>query len=104
MSVNKYKAIKTEVDGVLFDSQREAKRYADLKLLVRAGTIKDLQLQPAFEITINGRHICNYRADFSYSALDGKITVEDSKGVRTPLYKLKKKLVEAAYGIRIIEV
>lgn len=102
--MNKYRAIKTEVDGIVFDSKREAARYSDLKLLVRAGTIMDLQIQPAFELTVNGVRIGEYRADFCYRALDGKTTVEDVKGVRTPVYRLKKRLVEALYSIRILEV
>lgn len=101
---NKYRAVKTELDGIVFDSKREANRYSELKLLLRAGTITELHIQPAFDVAVNGVPICRYIADFRYTALDGKVTVEDVKGMRTPAYRLKKKLVEALYGIRILEL
>lgn len=102
--MNKYRNVRTEVDGIVFDSQREAQRYNDLKLLLRAGTIKDLELQHVFPIELNGYKICKYIADFVYKDQSGRLCVEDVKGVKTAVYSLKKKLVEAQYGIRIIEV
>lgn len=103
--MSKYHARRTEVDNIWFDSQKEANRYSDLKLLVRAGTIHDLELQPEFPIVVNGQKICVYRADFAYKGLDGKRTIEDVKSgpTKTPVYRLKKRLVEAIYGIRILE-
>jgi len=101
--VSKYKAQRTECDGKIFDSKKEAHRYGELKMLERSGIIANLELQPAFEIEVAGRRICKYRADFRYVE-NGAITVEDVKGVRTPLYRLKKKLVEALYDVRIVEV
>ena len=65
-SNNKYKAVKTVIDGITFDSKREAKRYTELKLLEKTGMITHLELQPEYQITINGAKICKYRADFRY--------------------------------------
>lgn len=101
---HKYKAKRTQVDGVSFPSLAESRRYAVLKLLERAGEISNLELQPSFPIDIGGRHICLYKADFAYFK-DGQRITEDVKGVRTPVYNLKKKLVEALYpGTKIIEI
>lgn len=100
--MNKYKAIRTKVDGITFDSKKEAKRYSELKLLERAGQIKNLDLQPKFDLIINGFRIGFYKADFYYIE-NGKDVVEDVKGVRTPIYKLKKKMIKAIYDIDIFE-
>lgn len=94
---------RTEEDGINFASKREAKRYQDLKLMERAGEISGLNLQVKMPVTMNGVHICFYIADFAYSDKQGNAIVEDCKGFRTDVYKLKKKLVEAQYGIEIIE-
>ena len=100
----KYKAVKTEVDGITFDSKREAARYMELVLLERAGEISHLELQPSFVCMVNGHKICTYKADFRYFSASKSI-VEDVKGVKTPVYRLKKKLVEALYpGVKIQEV
>jgi len=101
---SKYHATRTEVDGYVFASKAEARRYSELKLLEQAGEIDHLMLQPKYEIAINKKHICNYFADFQYRLHRGAYVVEDVKGVRTPVYQLKKKLVEAIYGITIAEV
>lgn len=101
---NKFNAQKTEVDGITFHSLKEARRYGELKLLERAGKVSELALQVKMPIEINGKHICNYFADFVYTDIaTNKVTIEDTKGVRTPLYKLKKKLVEAQYRVTILE-
>jgi len=101
---SKYKAVKTEVDGIVFDSKREAARYMELRLLERAGEIKNLELQPAFKCRIDGKKICTYKADFRYFTAK-ECVVEDVKGVKTPVYRLKKKLVEALFpGVKIQEV
>ena len=127
-SNNKYKAVKTTIDGITFDSKKEAKRYTELKLLEKAGHITHLELQPEYQITINGAKICKYKADFRYFTVrqenreqytnskgewqtptitgdkEGQI-VEDVKGYKTPIYRLKKRLVEACYpGTQIKEV
>ena len=100
--MNKYHAQKTEVDGIWFASKKEANRYIELRLLERAGEISDLKLQPRFPIVMNGIKVCTYIADFQY--IDkGKVVTEDVKGVKTPTYKIKKKLVKAVYNIDILE-
>lgn len=68
-------------------------RYRELRGLLRSRIIRDLDLQPAYSVVINGYKICAYKADFRYVDLDGRTVVEDSKGMRTEIYKLKKKLV-----------
>ena len=103
---HKYRAKPITVDGCRFDSQSEAKRYGELKLLERAGEISRLELQPVIECTVNGVIVCRYRGDFGYfdNAKSASV-IEDVKGVKTPVYRLKKKLVEALYpGVRIVEV
>lgn len=102
---SKYNAIKTEVDGYIFASRKEANRYSELKLLERAGEIKDLELQPVYPCVINGKLVCKYIADFRYiSTKRGNVIIEDAKGAKTPVYRLKNKLVQALYNIIIIEV
>lgn len=108
---HKYHATPTVVDGLRFDSKAEARRYEQLQLLVRAGVIRDLQRQVPFPITVVNLEtgelipVGTWRADFVYvQVADGARVVEDSKGVRTETYKLKKRLIEAQYGIRITEV
>ena len=101
---SKYGNKKTVVDGITFDSKKEAARYQELKLMEKAGVIIDLQLQPPFPIAINGEKICTYKADFAYKVKAGGEVVEDVKGVRTPIYNLKKKLVKACHGVEITEV
>lgn len=107
---SKYGAEKTTVDGIRFDSRREARRYAELKMLQRAGKISDLRLQVPFELIPaqkkrDGKteRSCVYRADFVYCA-DGATVVEDAKGKRTPEYIIKRKLMLEKYGIEVKEV
>ena len=102
--MNKYNAKRTVVDGISFHSKAEAARYSDLKLLERAGVIFKLELQPAFPCVVNKKKICVYKADFKYHLKNGKWVIEDVKGYRTQIYKIKKKLVEALYGIEITEI
>jgi hypothetical protein len=99
---NKYGNVKIEIDGIIFHSKGEANRYLELKHLMRGGVISRLELQPKFTIAINGYKICDYIADFSYIE-NGDRIVEDFKGHRTDVYKLKKKLVKALYGVDIRE-
>ena len=102
----KYNNKKTIVDGIKFDSAREAKRWGELKILLKAERIRDLKRQITFNIRADGQHICRYRADFVYSEYAaGKWTevVEDSKGCRTDVYKLKRKLLRVLHGIDIRE-
>lgn len=104
-TINKYHNKKINVGGIVFDSKLEAKRYQELKLLERGGQIKDLQLQPSFELIPsfkkNGKTFrkTTYKADFCYIDTEsGQMIVEDSKGFLTELYKLKKKLFEYKYS------
>lgn len=87
-----------------FDSKKEAQRYAELKILERAGIIKELRTQVPYElIPKNDKYrAVAYVADFVYIK-DGKTVVEDSKGFRTDVYKIKKKLMYHVYGIEVIE-
>jgi hypothetical protein len=104
---NKYNAVKTWVGGIEFASVREAKRYAELQLLVRAKKILNLILQPRYPFRLNDRLMFTYVADFSYVDIGTerhKLVIEDAKGFRTKEYKLKKKLIEEQHGIRITEV
>lgn len=102
---HKYRASPTVVDGIGFASKAEAARYSTLKMLERANEIEDLELQPKFTVEVNGVHICDYFADFRYTdCREGLQVTEDVKGVKTPVYKLKKRLVEAVHGVTITEV
>lgn len=104
---NKFGARKTVFDGKTYDSAGEARRAAELKLLLRAGRIADLVEQPRFRLDVNGIHICDYIADFAYTEAEtGKRVVEDfkSKATRTPVYRIKAKLARAIHGLIITEV
>lgn len=128
MQRNKLGNKKTVIDGIIFDSMREAKRYGELKLLLRAGAISDLELQKVYELipayyeevetgevykigkkkgqkktkqrTVE--QAVTYAADFVYKK-DGETIVEDTKGFRTKDYIIKRKLMFHVYGIRIVE-
>lgn len=102
---HKFGAIRSTVDNLSFDSRAEAARYQELTLLLQFGTISQLRLQTKWPLIVNGITISSYISDFDY--LEGEVSelkVEDVKGVRTPLYRLKRKHFEAQYGIKIIEV
>ena len=112
--MNKYRNRKTVLDGIEFDSAKEARRYAELLLLQKAGEIYDLQRQVPFVLIpkqtdpITGRLLereAKYIADFTYrSCKTGRITVEDTKGLKTREYVLKRKMMLYRHGIRIQEV
>ena len=102
---HKYNAKRTERNGRMFASKKEAKRYDELKIMEEVGLISKLVLQPSFILYINGIVIGKYFADFSYYDNEKKQEViEDVKGVRTPLYKFKKRYCEAQYDITITEI
>lgn len=107
---SKYHNRKTVVDNITFDSMHEAERYKELKLLVRAGEINNLRLQVPFELLpllkIDGEtfRTTKYVADFVYTDKNGKEVVEDAKGMKTDVYKLKKKLMAYIHHIVIREV
>lgn len=107
---SKFNAKKTTVDGIVFDSRREAKRYAELKLMERAGVIRDLKRQVRYELIpafdAGGKHYrpTSYVADFVYTdCKTGVEVVEDCKGYRTDVYRLKAKMFAHKYGVSIRE-
>lgn len=102
--MSKYGNIKTEINGYVFDSKREANRYMVLLSMEQSGEISDLIMQYPLDLRVQGGKIVGkYYADFRYTK-NGKFIYEDSKGVRTAVYRLKKKIVEAVYNIKIEEV
>lgn len=123
----KYHNKKITIDGLMFDSKKEAKRYQELKALEKAGVIYGLRTQVKYllipaqheltdEVYIKGKNKgdpkkgkllereCAYYADFVYSTKGGELVVEDTKGMRTPDYIIKRKLMLYVHGIRIAEV
>ena len=119
---SKYHSEKVEILGMTFDSKREARRWFELTTLEKAGEIKNLRRQVKFELipaqrepnTVGKRggvkpgkvieREVSYYADFCYEDKDGQTVVEDTKGVRTPEYIIKRKLLLWLYGIRIQEL
>ena len=112
---SKYQNKKIVIDGITFDSKKEAKVYGELKLLKQAGEIKDFTRQQSFELIpsqyeiINGKKKCvekpvQYKADFVVEHLDGEKSVVDAKGMRTPIYVIKRKLMRYLHKINIKEV
>ena len=103
---------KVLVDGMTFDSKKEARRYLELKMRQQAGEISGLECQKVFElipkqVDEDGKCIerdCKYIADFVYTDKDGKIVVEDTKGYKTPDYIIKRKLMLKVHGIRVREI
>lgn len=104
---SKYRNQKTELDGIVFDSAKEARRYMELRMLQTAGEIKDLRLQVEFKLEVNGEKVASYYADFTYYLKTGEYVVEDVKSKATrriPVYRLKKKLLKSIYNIEIKEI
>jgi hypothetical protein len=106
MKRNKYNAIKTIVNGHIFASKKEANRYKELKVLEEAGGISDLTLQPMFVLQKGFRHgkrlkvirAIKYIADFKYvESNTHKIVIEDVKGIKTPVFRLKEKILKFNY-------
>lgn len=104
--MTKYHAQKTEVDGILFDSKLEAERFIQLKLMLKAGEISDLKLQPEFQIfqgyidPITGKHHKSryYFGDFQYvDKQEHKVIVEDTKGIETDVFRYKWDMVCSMY-------
>ncbi len=100
--MSKYHAIKTVVDGITFASRAEARRYEELAWAEKSGDIQTLGVQPRFKLTVNGSVICTYVGDFDYWE-NGVYIVEDVKGMLTPVYRLKRKLMKAIHNIDIRE-
>lgn len=126
MRYRKYKNTKINVDGMTFDSKKEAKRYQELSLLQKAGEISGLQTQVRYVLIPSQREVseevytrgenkgknkpgkllereCTYVADFVYYK-DGKVIVEDTKGFRTKEYIIKRKLMLYVHHIQIKEI
>ena len=107
MTMNKYgaKKIKDPATGFVFDSKAEFIRWCELRILERAGKISDLKRQVKYELIPKqkGERACTYLADFVYKDSDGNTVVEDTKGVKTDAYRIKKKLMLWVHGIRIKE-
>jgi len=108
---HKYQAVATTVHGFRFASKAEARRYQDLLLIGMAGEIRNLELQPRFDLHVGGVKVATYVADFRYEErvsgahqLPWRDVIEDVKGVRTPTYRMKQKHMVAEYGITIREV
>lgn len=102
--MSKYHSKRTTIDGYTFASLKEAKRYQELKFMERAGVIKNLQMQVPFPLikkSMYGREI-KYIADFVYWE-DDKMIVEDVKGYKTEMYRIKKRLMAETYNIKIKE-
>ncbi len=109
---SKYRSQKVLFDGILFDSKKELNRYKELRLLEDAGIIKNLKRQVRYTLIPGqkdktGKSIerpCTYLADFVYEDCNGSAVVEDTKGMRTPEYVIKRKLMLFVHGIRIVEI
>lgn len=94
------------VDGVVFASKREARRYSELRLMERAGEITHLELQPEYKVMIAGHLFCTYRADFRYFR-NGERIVEDCKSggtAKDTAYRLRKRAAELYHFIKVVEV
>ena len=105
----KFRNQKTIIDSIAFDSKKEAKRYAELRLLEKTGTITGLELQKRFELIPKQRlssglceRSCHYVADFVYT-MNGQQICEDTKGFITKDYIIKRKLMKHVHNIEILE-
>lgn len=105
---SKYRSKRCIIDNLEFASLKEGRRYVELKNMQQAGLIGGLCMQVPIDCIVNDTTVCQYLADFSYHnrAPDGRlaeVVYEDVKGMRTDIYKLKRKLVAACTGIQITE-
>lgn len=109
---SKFGNVKTELDGIKFDSIKESEYYAELKLAERAGQIKEIKLQPRFTLQekftdLDGEHHrkVEYVADFDITYSNGRREIVDVKGHKTDVYKLKKKwFLKTHPTLRLVEV
>ena len=97
---HKFNAVRSESDGYKFASKKECKRYQDLKRLKEVGEVLFFLMQTPFHLSGGIKYVC----DFQVYWANGDITFEDVKGMKTPIYILKKKQVESHYPIKITEV
>ena len=103
--MNKFRNTPVTIVGIRFDSKAEAKRWGELRLLERANQIRDLERQVTYRLEVNSELVSRYVADFRYfDRARSEWVVEDVKGVRTPEFKLKAKLMKAIHRIEVIEV
>ncbi len=106
---HKYRAKPTIIDGIRFDSKKEAARYEGLRMLQLAGAISGLELQPRFDLHTQRPDgttvkVGTYVADFTYvNMANGEIVTEDVKGMLTSMYRLKRKWMLIEHGISILE-
>lgn len=98
---NKFHNKIVEIDGIKFRSKLEGNRYLQLKLMKASGFVQDFKIQVEFRLEHNGILITRYKADFVVTYADGTVTVEDTKGVETEAFKIKKNLMLATMGIEI---
>ena len=102
----KYFAKKVEIDGYKFDSQKEGKRYLELRTLMRGGIITDLKVHPRYPLDVLGEKVCDFVPDFEYIDVAAmEKVVEDVKGMRNncpwSLFRVKAKLFKVIYGIEV---
>ena len=97
---HKFKAVRSESDGFKFASKKELRRYLELKMLRQAGEVSFFQMQTPWHLPGSVKYLLDFQVYWS----NGDITFEDAKGMRTPMYILKKKQVEALYPITITEI
>ena len=100
----KYRNTPTTVDGVRYDSAKEARHAVLLASMERDGLISELRRQVRFPLKVNGLLVCTYVADFEFRDRDRKRVVQDVKGYKTREYKIKRVLMLACHGIEIVEV
>lgn len=110
-NARKFRNTPTISAGISFASKAEARRYDELMLLVHAGEIKELQLQPRFDLVVHGLKVGRYQADFSYRrTADDTPVIEDVKGYRDKrspayrLFRLKAEIIRATLGITVMEI
>lgn len=102
---NKFGAKPRRVGGIRFASKLEAKWWGRLQVRERAREITQLTPHPAFPIVVNGVTVCTYIADYAWvETANGLVVVADAKGMQTPVYRLKKKLLMATHGIDVLEL
>jgi len=104
---SKYRNVKTEIDGIVFDSLKESRRYQELMLLYKAKIITNLEIHKKYPLIVNGVSLGHFESDFSYIGQDGRSVIEDVKSEvtrRIPLYRLKAKLMIAIHGLRVVEI
>lgn len=107
-SRSRFPAKRVEIDGIVFASKKEARRYQQLKFLEMGGKVADIEVHPSYRMEINGQHYCSYTPDFRYRDLErGCIVVEEVKSSGTrkdAAYRLRRKACELFHGIEVVEV